>query len=59
MSVIATAEQANEHDGKQEHVRNKRGDYCHLGNLDVERHAEAVRNFRCIAELSEELERKL
>jgi hypothetical protein len=56
--VTAKAEQANKHYDKQEHVRNKRGDYRHLGNLDVEHHARAVGNFRDNAELSEVLARK-
>jgi hypothetical protein len=51
MSVIAQAEQANKHDNKQENVRNKRADYCHLGNPDVERHAKAAGNFLHKAEL--------
>jgi len=51
MSVTAKAEQANEHDDKQEHVRDKPGNYCHFGDLGVEHHAGAVRNFGYIAEL--------
>jgi hypothetical protein len=41
MSVAAKVEQANEHDDKQEHVRNKRDDHGDFGGLEVERHAGA------------------
>jgi hypothetical protein len=59
MSVTAKAKQADEHDDEQEHVRNKRGSYCHFGDLDVKHHAGAFRNIRCIADLSEGLGQKV
>jgi hypothetical protein len=59
MSVTAKAEQSNEHDDKQEHVRNKRDDHCHFGGLDVERLTGGTGSFTCVAELSEGLARKV
>jgi hypothetical protein len=59
MSVTAKAEQANEHDGKQEDPRNQRDNYCLFGDLNVKRHAEAAGSFPCITELSEGLAQKL
>ena len=54
MSVIAQAKQANEHDDKQEDVRNKRDDHCHFGGLDVESLARTAGNFPYIAELGKD-----
>jgi hypothetical protein len=51
MSVIAPAEQANEHDDKQEDVRNKRDNHRHFGGLNVDRLAGPAGNFPYIAEL--------
>ena len=53
--MTAQAKQANKHDDKQEHVRNKGDDHCQFGGLDVERLAGGARSFTCIAKLSEGL----
>lgn len=54
MSVIAQAEQASEHNDKQEDVHNKRDDHCHFGGLDVESLAGAAGSFPYIAELRDD-----
>ena len=51
MPVIAPAEQTNEHDDKQEDVRNKCDNHRHFGGLNVDRHAGPTGDFPYIAEL--------
>ena len=51
--MTVEAEQANEHDDKQEDVRKKRDGYSHFGFLDVEWLAVVVGNQPFITELSE------
>jgi hypothetical protein len=53
--MTVKTEQANEHDDKQENVRDKCDDHCHFGGLDVERLAGGAGNFTCIAELPDGL----
>jgi len=53
--VTAQAEQADEHDDEQEHVRSKEDDHCQFGDLDVQRVAWGARSFTCMAKLSEGL----
>ena len=52
MSVAAKAEQADEHDDKQEDVRNKCDDHGDFGGLEVERHAGASVIIPYIVDLS-------
>jgi hypothetical protein len=51
MSVATKAEQADEHDGKQENVRNKCDDHGDFGGFEVGRLAGANRIIPSIAEL--------
>jgi hypothetical protein len=55
--MTVKAEQANEHDDKQEDIRNERDNHCHFGGLDVDWLAGCAGSFACIAELSEGLAR--
>jgi hypothetical protein len=59
VSVIAKAEQANEHDDEQEDSRNKPDDRWRFENLDIERLAGGARNCPRIAELPEGLVQKV
>ena len=47
------AEQANEHDDKQDDVRDERGNHCRFGVADVEGRAVATGKHPFVAELRE------
>jgi hypothetical protein len=57
--MTVKAEQANEHDDKQEDVRMKRDDHCYFGVLDAEWLAVVAGNHPFITELSEGSARKV
>jgi hypothetical protein len=52
--MTVKAEQANEHDDKQEGVSKKRDDHCHFGVLEVEGRAVVAERHPCITDLSED-----
>ena len=55
--MTVKAEQANEHDDKQEDVRKKRDDHRHSGGLDVDHFTGAAGKLLPVSELSEGLAR--
>jgi hypothetical protein len=55
--MTVKAEQANEHDDKQEDVGKKRDDVCHYNGLEVDHHTGAARRQPSMLELSEGLAR--
>ena len=56
--MTVKAEQANEHDDKQEDVRKKRDDHCHFEVLDLEWMAVVAKKRPFITDLSEGSARK-